>query len=49
MSNIERRGVRFSFVERRASALRVLVSEGFGFRIISGQSIWFVKGEYIYI
>ena len=43
MSNVERRGVGFSFVERRASALRVLVSEGFGFRIISGKSIWFVK------
>ena len=49
MSNVERRGVGFSFVERRASALRVLVSEGFGFRIISGKSIWFVKGEYIYL
>ena len=22
---------------------------GFGFRIISGESIWFVKGEYIYL
>ena len=50
MSNVERRGVGFSFVETRASALRVLVSEGFGFRIISGKkSIWFVKGEYIYL
>ena len=37
MSNVERRGVGFSFVERRASALRVLVSEGFGSRIISGE------------
>ena len=49
MSNVERRGDGFSFVERRGSALRVLVSEGFGFRIISGKSIWFVKGEYIYL
>ena len=22
---------------------------GFGFKIISGESIWFVKGEYIYL
>ena len=22
---------------------------GFGFRIISGKSIWFVKGEYVYL
>ena len=49
MSNVERRGVGFSFVERRAFALHVLVSEGFGFRIISGKGIWFVKGEYIYL
>ena len=43
------RGAGFSFVERRGFALRVLVSEGFGFIIISGKSIWFVKGEYIYL
>ena len=29
--------------------LHVLVSEGFGLRIISGKSIWFVKGEYVYL
>ena len=49
MSNVKRRGAGFSFVERRGSALRVLVSEGFGFKIISGKSTWFVKGEYIYL
>ena len=49
MSNVESRGAGFSFVERRGSALGVLVSEGFGFRIISGKGIWFVKGEYIYL
>ena len=49
MSNVKRRGAGFSFVERRGSTLRVLVLEGFGFRIISRKSIWFVKGEYIYL
>ena len=49
MINVERRGTRFSFVERKGFALCVLVSEGFGFKIISGKSTWFVKGEYIYL
>ena len=49
MSNVERRGAGFSFVETRVSTLRVLVSEGFGFKIILGKSIWFMKGEYIYL
>ena len=37
MSNVERRGVGFSFVERRASALHVLVSEGFGSELYRGR------------
>ena len=49
MSNVERRGGGFSFVERRGSTLRVLVLEGFSFRIISRKSIWLVKEEYIYL
>ena len=49
MSNVERSGAGFSYVERRGSTLCVLVSKGFGFRIISGKNIWFVKGEYIYL
>ena len=48
MSNVERRGAGFSFVERRGSALRVLVLEGFGFRIISGRVLGLWK-ETIYI
>ena len=49
MSNVKRRGAGFSFVERRCSALCVLISEGFGFKIIPGKRIWFVKGKYIYL
>ena len=49
VSNVERRAAGFCFVKRRGSALCVLVSEGFGFKIILGKSIWFVKGEYIYL
>ena len=48
MSNVERGGAGFSFVKRRGFALRVLVSEGFGFRIISGRVLGLWK-ETIYI
>ena len=48
MSNVERRVAGFIFVEMRGSALRVLVSEGFGFRITSGRVLGLWK-ETIYI
>ena len=54
MSNFERKGVGFGFVERRGSAILPLLCffrffhSAFGFRIISGRVFGLVS-EYIYL
>ena len=48
MSNVERKGDVFGFVERRGSALCVLVLECFGLRIILGRVFGGERRVYIF-